>query len=73
MSKLRVSLAITINLGNYNNCRVAVELEEEDGIINALDSNFQYWSAKLYQIAEDELVANCDKLMQRIEREGLIA
>lgn len=74
-SKVRVSVGMTLNLGNYNSARVAIEIENEvnqpgHGVTD-LDSN-QTMIQATYNQAEQELVDKLTQLLARLEREGFL-
>lgn len=76
-SKVRVSVGMTLNLGNYNFARVAIDIENEvsqttviDGVVD-LAANHDVIQAT-YNQAEQELVDKVTQLIGRLEREGFL-
>lgn len=76
MAKVRVSVGITLNIGNYNSARVAIEIENEAHEASAEPETNQAIIERVaettYMLAEQELVDKIARLVNRLEEEGFL-
>ncbi len=67
-NSVRISLSLTVNLGNYQSAKVAVDIERD-----CSPEDEQNELKLLYKDVEDEVIARTNQFVERVLSEGVLS